>query len=106
MLDQTYRTPIVHELLSFIDYLLWLYMVVLIIAAMLSWLVAFDVINTRHPFVRSLMQFVYLLTEPLLRPIRGLIPSTGGIDLAFLVLFLFILFIRWVIIPNLQRAFP
>ena len=105
-MHETYRTPIVHELLSFIDYLLWLYMVILVVAAVLSWLVAFDVVNTRHPFVRSVLQFVYYLTEPVLRPIRRVIPSTGGIDLAFLVLFLIVLFIRWVIIPNLDRAFP
>jgi YggT family protein len=100
------RTPVIHELVFFIDFLLALYMWVLIAAAVLSWLVAFNVVNTRHQFVRSLAEFFYRVTEPFIRPIRRYVPNTGGIDLAFLVLVLIIIFIRVVVLPNIDHAFP
>jgi YggT family protein len=100
------RTPVIHELIFFIDFVLALYMWVLIAAAIFSWLIAFNVVNTRHPFVRSLAEFFYRVTEPFIRPIRRYVPNTGGIDLAFLVFVLIIIFIRVVVLPNIDHAFP
>ena len=93
------------ELLNFIDFLLGLYMFVLFAAAILSWLIVFNVINTRHPAVSMIADFLYRVTEPLLRPIRNRLPHFGGIDVSFIVLILIILFIQLVVLPNLAKAF-
>lgn len=92
------------ELLAFISYLLTLYVYVLIAAAVLSWLVAFNVVNARSPFVHAVGEFLYRVTEPLLRPIRNLLPAMGGIDISPIILILIIIFIQSVIIPNLAKA--
>jgi YggT family protein len=91
------------ELLSFISYVLTLYVYVLIAAAVLSWLVAFNVVNPRNPFVMSVGEFLYRITEPVLRPIRNMMPNLGGIDISPVVLILFIFFIQSVIIPNIAK---
>jgi YggT family protein len=87
------------RILGFIDYLLTLYIYVLVAWAVLSWLVAFNVVNTRHPVVRAIADFLYRITDPLLRPIRRWMPNFGGIDISPIILWLVILFIQWVIIP-------
>ena len=93
------------ELLNFISVLLTLYVYVLIGSAVLSWLIAFNVVNTRNQFVSMLWEFLYRVTEPLLRPIRSLLPNLGGIDVSPVILILIIFFIQSVLIPNLMRAF-
>jgi YggT family protein len=92
------------ELLSFISYLLWLYVYVLIAAAIMSWLVAFNVVNPRNPAVAMIGEFLYRITEPVLRPIRTMLPNLGGIDVSPLIVVLIIMFITNVIIPILARA--
>ena len=74
-----------------------LYVWLIIAAAVLSWLVAFNVINTRNDFVRSVWDFLYRITEPSLRPIRRLLPNLGGIDISPIILLLIIFFIQRVI---------
>ena len=93
------------RLLSFIDYLLYLYLIVLFAAAILSWLIVFNVINTRNPAVAMIGEFLYRVTEPLLRPIRNRLPNFGGIDISFIVVILIIYFIQRVVLPILARAF-
>ncbi len=92
------------ELLAFIYYLLQLYVYILIAAAVLSWLIAFNVVNPRNQFVHMIGEFLYRVTEPVLRPIRNLLPNLGGIDISPIVVILIIIFIQNVIIPNLLRA--
>ncbi|SEC00600.1 YggT family protein [Bradyrhizobium erythrophlei] len=92
------------RILTFVDWLLGFYVFLLIFAAILSWLVAFQVVNTRNDLVRQVLYALEVLTEPLLRPIRRVIPALGGLDLSFLVLFFAIQFIRSVIIPSLIDA--
>jgi YggT family protein len=91
-------------LLDFIWWLLQLYIYVLIAAAVLSWLIAFNVVNYRNPFVASLGEFLYRITEPALRPIRRMLPNMGGIDISPVILILIIVFIQWVVIGNLKLA--
>jgi len=91
------------ELLSFISYLLQLYVYVLIAAAVLSWLIAFNVVNTRNQLVGSLAEFLYKITEPVLRPIRNLMPGFGGLDISPVIVILIIFFIQAVLIPNLAK---
>ena len=93
------------ELLLFISRLLQIYIFVLIASAVFSWLYAFGVVNSRNQFVGMIGQFLYAVTEPVLRPIRRLLPATAGIDLSPVVVILIIWFIQAVIIPNLIRAF-
>jgi YggT family protein len=81
----------VHWLL---DQILWLYTVVIIASVVLSWLVAFNVINTRNSFVNQIGDFLHRLTEPVLRPIRNFLPNLGGIDISPLVLILLLVFAR------------
>jgi YggT family protein len=74
-----------------------LYIYVIIAAAILSWLVAFNVVNRHNDVVRAIWNFVTVLTEPLLRPIRGMIPNFGGIDISPVILLLLIWFLEDVI---------
>ena len=80
-----------------IDLALEIYIWIVIAAAIFSWLVAFHVVNTRNQVVGMIGEFLYRITEPVLRPIRNLLPNLGGIDISPVVLFLIIIFIRYVI---------
>ena len=92
------------ELIRFINFLLDLYIFVLFAAAILSWLVVFNVVNTRNPAVAMIGDFLYRITEPALRPIRNVMPNLGGIDISPVILILIIIFIRYCIalyiLPN------
>jgi YggT family protein len=92
------------RLLFFINYLLSIYLVVLFAAAILSWLIVFNVVNTRHPVVSMIAEFLYRVTEPVLRPIRNFLPNFGPIDISFIVLILIIYFIQMVVIGSLEDA--
>ncbi len=85
-------------LLLFIAYLIHLYEYVVIAAVVLSWLIGFNVINAYNPFVRSLWQAITAVTEPLLKPIRRMMPDLGGLDLSPVILLLALLFLRWIVI--------
>ncbi|MCC7346162.1 MAG: YggT family protein [Variibacter sp.] len=98
------RSPMI-ELLRFISYLLTLYVYILIAMAVLSWLIAFNVVNMRHPVVDTIGRVLYRLTEPVLAPIRRRLPSMGGIDLSPVIVILIIFFIQSVILPNIAKAF-
>ena len=81
-----------------IDLALEIYIWLLIAAAILSWLVAFNVVNTRNQVVAMFGDFLYRITEPVLRPIRALLPNMGGIDISPIILFLIIILIERVIL--------
>ena len=68
--------------------LLNLYWWVIIIAAVVSWLIAFGVINTYNRTVARILDILYRLTEPALRPIRQLLPNFGGVDISPIILLL------------------
>jgi YggT family protein len=84
--------------LDIVMLVLQIYIWLLIAAAVLSWLIAFNVVNTRNPVVASVGEFLYRITEPVLRPIRGMMPNLGGIDISPVILILIILLIENVII--------
>ncbi|WP_089173376.1 YggT family protein [Bosea sp. AS-1] len=77
---------------------LQIYVWILIASAVLSWLIAFNVINTRNQFVATVWDMLYRMTEPVLRPIRERLPNMGGIDISPIILLLIIYFIQSVII--------
>lgn len=71
-----------------------LFIFALVASATLSWLVAFNVINTRNPVVQTILDMLMRLTEPALRPIRRIIPAMSGLDLSPLILILILIFIQ------------
>jgi YggT family protein len=85
------------SLLWLINTVLQLYIYVIIASVVMSWLVAFDVINLRNRFVRMFNDAINALINPLLKPIRRIVPAPGGIDFSPMVLFLLILFLRYLI---------
>lgn len=80
-----------------IDLALELYIWLLIASAVLSWLVAFNVVNTRNQVVATIGDFLYRVTEPVLRPIRNMLPNLGGLDISPVILVLIIIFLRYCI---------
>lgn len=84
-------------LLSILDVVLELYVWAVIVSAVLSWLVAFGVVNTSNKFVYAVGDFLYRITEPALRRIRQFTPNLGGIDLSPLVLILAVMFLRMIL---------
>jgi YggT family protein len=92
------------ELLGFVNYVITLYTYVVLAAVILSWLIAFNVINPYNPFVRSLWQAVSAVTEPFLRPIRRVMPDLGGIDISPIILLLACYFVQSVVLPNIAKA--
>lgn len=92
------------ELLGFLNYVIQLYIYVIVAAVILSWLIAFGLVNGYNPFVRSLDQALNAVTEPLLRPIRNLMPDLGGIDISPVILILGCIFLQDVVIANLAKA--
>jgi YggT family protein len=93
------------ELLSFISSLITLYIYIIIAGAVMSWLMAFNVVNAYNPLVRSIWQGLNALTDPLLRPIRRWMPDLGGIDVSPVVLILACAFVQSVVIPNVAKLF-
>jgi len=83
-----------------IDTVIELYIWVLIFSAVLSWLVAFNVVNTYNRFVSAVGDFLWRITEPALRPIRRIVPQISGIDISPIILILLLWFVR-----NLLREY-
>ncbi len=84
-------------LLQLADVVLELYQIVLIVWVVFSWLAAFNVVNTSNGFVRTVMNVLWRLTEPALRPIRRIVPLVSGLDFSPLILLLAIYFLRGVV---------
>jgi YggT family protein len=93
------------EFLGFISYLITLYTYIVIANVILSWLMAFGVVNPYNPTVRAIWQALNALVEPLLRPIRNILPNMGAVDLSPIVLLLGCFFIQSVVLPNIAKLF-
>ncbi|MDZ4691289.1 YggT family protein [Terricaulis sp.] len=81
-------------LFGLIDTILALVIVVLIVFVVISWLYAFDIVSRRNGFVSSIYEFCRRVTDPILRPLRRIIPPIAGVDLSVLVLLLVIQLLR------------
>lgn len=79
------------QTLSFILNIVWWIFLIMII---MSWLISFNVINTRNQFVNSVWRVLNQITEPILKPIRRIIPPVGGLDLSPLIVFVVIFFLQ------------
>lgn len=71
-----------------------IYSAIIIASAIMSWLVAFGVVNVRNQFIRVVVDLLYRVTEPVLRPIRRFLPNLGGIDISPVVALLLIIVIQ------------
>ena len=72
-----------------------LYIIVIFVSVILSWLIAFNVINRHNQFVDAVWRTCVTLTEPLLRPIRNILPNMGGIDISPIILLIGINAVRY-----------
>ena len=86
--------PILWLILTVIDLYFW----VILATVILSWLVAFNVINASNPYVQKIGYALRRLTEPLLAPIRRVLPDLGGIDLSPIVLLIGLQFLGMVVV--------
>ena len=93
--------PIVHFLYAIIDGLLGLLVIAIIISAILSWLVAFDVINLRNQYVYGIARFLDAVTRPILRPVQKVIPPIGGVDISPIIVLIVIQAFRSFILPQM-----
>jgi YggT family protein len=92
---------ILEVILIVLDLYVWL----LIASAIQSWLIAFNVVNTRNQFVAAVAEFLYRITEPVLAPIRRLMPNLGGLDISPIILILIIILIQKLIAYNVMPYF-
>ena len=77
-----------------LDSLMTIYLWVIIINALLSWLVAFNILNTQNRFVFSVLDTTYKLTDPILNKIRRFVPTFGSVDISPIILILGLMFLR------------
>jgi len=82
------------SLLNLISQLITLYIWVVIAGAVMSWLIAFNVVNIRNRFIYAFANALNALTEPLYRPIRRILPPMGGLDLSPIIVIFALLFLR------------
>jgi|TARA_B100001013_G_scaffold207222_1_gene125800 YggT family protein len=92
------------SVLILLDSVVTIYIWILIINALLSWLIAFNVLNTSNRLVYSLLDISYKMTDPLLKPIRNFLPNLGNIDISPVVLILLLMFLRNLIFEFLAPA--
>ena len=95
--------PLIHVTIIAIDLYIW----VVIVSAILSWLIAFNVVNTSNRLVYTVSDFLWRLTEPALRPIRRFMPNLGGVDISPVILILILVFAQRVlgnVLVQLLRA--
>ncbi len=92
-----------HALLVVILQVLQLLQYVIIIVAVMSWLLAFNVINVHNELVRMVWNGLNAVTEPLLRPIRNFLPNLGGVDISPIIALLVIMFVQQLIVDNMGR---
>ncbi|HEX3944251.1 MAG TPA: YggT family protein [Rhizomicrobium sp.] len=88
------HNPVVALLLALLDLYWW----VVVIAVVVSWLVAFGVLNTYNEFARTIIRALAALTEPVFRQIRRVIPPIGGLDLSPLIVLIAIWFLQYVLV--------
>ena len=80
-----------------LDSIITIYLWIIIINAILSWLIAFNILNTQNRFVFSVLDATYKMTDPVLNKIRSFIPTFGSIDLSPVILILILMFLRNII---------
>lgn len=90
-----------HAIVGLVLAIISLIVFILIVQAVISWLLVFNIINLNHPVARQVVDFLNAVTEPMLRPLRRIVPRLGGVDLSPIVLILLLYFIRTLFIYTL-----
>ncbi|MDZ4843223.1 MAG: YggT family protein [Hyphomicrobium aestuarii] len=101
---QRRTSPIMIELLGFVSGLITLYIYVIFASVIISWLMSFGIVNPHNPTARAIYQALQAVTEPLLRPIRRVLPDMGAIDISPIILLLVCQFLQMVVIPNIAKS--
>ncbi|HEY5346902.1 MAG TPA: YggT family protein [Rhizomicrobium sp.] len=91
--------PIIELLLALLDIYSW----VVIVAVVVSWLIAFNVINLHNQIVRQIVRVVDVLTEPVFRQVRRIVPSIGGLDFSPIIVLFAIWFLEYLITWSARR---
>jgi YggT family protein len=86
-----------HPLLYLFNIVMEIIVWIVIAGAIMSWLVAFGVVNMRNQFIRTVVDMLYRLSEPMLRPIRRVLPDLGGVDISPVVLLVGLYFLRYLV---------
>ena len=94
---------IMFAIIQLVDSLISLYLWCLFIFVILTWLIHFGVVNTQNRLVYLVVDFLYKITDPVLRPIRNILPNLGGIDISPIILVLALIFIRNLIVVDLAK---
>ena len=94
--------PVLWLILTVLDIYFWFVIAMVI----LSWLVAFNIVNLSNQFVRQIQYFLHRLTEPLLGPIRRVMPDLGGIDLSPVILLVGVMFLQRIVIHYGPQLLP
>ena len=89
-----------------LDGILFLMIAAIIVSAVMSWLVAFNVINLRNQFIYSVVRFLDSVTRPILRPFQRVIPPLGGVDISPIFAILILQGIKGYLLPWLFRMLP
>lgn len=98
-------SPIDGLIVYIVDPLLSLLWIVVLVSVILSWLISFNVVNTHNQFVAMIWRVTTAVTEPLLAPIRRILPPLGGLDFSPIVLLLLIGFVQGYVLRELMRIF-
>ena len=93
-----------YAVITLIDAILQIYTWIVIVYVIMTWLVQFNVMNMRNQFVAMIGNVLHRLTEPVLRPIRKIMPDLGGLDISPVVLLLALFFIRNLIVVDVGYA--
>ena len=92
-----------NSLLGLLIQIIDLYKLVLIVYIIVTWLIAFNIINTRNRFVYNIMEILYRLSEPSLRLVRRYVPTFGNIDISPVIVFLLLWFLQSLLIEYWPR---
>ena len=94
-----------YAVFELLDSIISLYLWCLFIFVILSWLINFGIVNTQNRFIYLVMDFLYKITEPPLRPIRRFVPNFGGIDISPIILVFGLIFVRNLFMVDLAKMF-
>ena len=94
-----------YAVFQLLDSIISLYLWCLFIFVILSWLINFGIVNTQNRFIYLVMDFLYKITEPPLRPIRRFVPNFGSIDISPIILVFGLIFVRNLIMVDLVKMF-
>lgn len=93
------------SVINLIDSVISIYIWLIVISAILSWLIVFNVINTHNQFISMARDLLHRLTEPVLKPIRRFLPDLGGVDVSPVVLILLLIFVRSLMYEIFEKVY-